>query len=383
MRHLSEVQLDLEALRGNCRALKALAGEAKVFAVVKANAYGHGLAEVVQALDGQADGFQVDDIEELREVRRWSSARVLVLGYVQASDLAEAAALGGELALYDLERLSGFAQHGVVAHLKVDNLLGRQGVLPERLDEFAEQVLQAGVDVRSAYGHFANIEDTTDLTHAQAQLEVFEEAFALLKQRWPSLQRHVSATSGLMAVERENAFVRTGIGRPYEGASARCRHAFVRTGIGLYGLYPSQALERSYSDLNLQPVMRWVSHLAQVKRIPRGHPVGYGLTYFASREMTIGIVPQGYADGYDRGLTNSGCVLVRGRRCPVVGRVAMNMFAVDLSQVPEASSEDEVVLLGAQGEERITAEEIAARLGTIHYEVVARVSPLLPRTAVL
>ena len=361
MRHLSEVQLDLEALRGNCRALKALAGEAKVFAVVKANAYGHGLAEIVQALDGHADGFQVDDIEELREVRRWSSARILVLGYVQARDLAEAAALGGDLALYDLERARGFAQHGVVAHLKVDNLLGRQGVLPERLDEFAEQVLQAGVDVRSAYGHFANIEDTTDLTHAQAQLEVFEEAFALLRHRWPNLQRHVSATSGLMTVERENAFV--------------------RTGIGLYGLYPSQALERSHSDLNLQPVMRWVSHLAQVKRIPRGHPVGYGLTYFASREMTIGIVPQGYADGYDRGLTNSGCVLVRGRRCPVVGRVAMNMFAVDLSQVPEASSEDEVVLLGAQGEERITAEEIAARLGTIHYEVVSRVSPLLPRVA--
>lgn len=362
MRHLSEVQLDLGALRRNYQALKALAGEAQVFAVVKANAYGHGLAEVVEALEGLADGFQVDDIEELREVRKRTEARILVLGYVQASDLAEAAALGGELALYDLGRVPGFAQHRIPAHLKIDNLLGRQGVLPDRLEEFADEVARAGVDVRSAYGHFANIEDTTDLTHAHAQLEVFEEAFAGLARRWPNLQRHVSATSGLMTVEQGNALV--------------------RAGIGLYGLYPSQALERSHSELGLRPVMRWVSRLAQVKRIPRGHPVGYGLTYFASREMTIGIVPQGYADGYDRGLTNSGCVLIHGRRCPVVGRVAMNMFAVDLSQVPNAEPEDEVVLLGEQGDDRITAEEIAARLGTIHYEIVARVSPLLPRTPV-
>ena len=106
------------------------------------------------------------------------------------------------------------------------------------------------------------------------------------------------------------------------------------------------------------------------------------MTFFASRDMRIGIVPQGYADGYDRGLSNSGEVLVRGRRCPVIGRVAMNMFAIDVSGVPDAQPEDEVVLLGAQGEDRISAEEIAARIGTINYEVVTRVSSLLPRAVV-
>jgi alanine racemase len=128
--------------------------------------------------------------------------------------------------------------------------------------------------------------------------------------------------------------------------------------------------------------MRWTSHLAQVKTLPAGHPVGYGLTYRTPRPLKIGIVPQGYSDGYDRGLSNVGEVLVDGQRCPVVGRIAMNMFAIDLTPAPEARMEDEVVLMGAQGEDRITAEEIAAKLGTINYEVVARVSPLLPRIVV-
>ena len=147
-------------------------------------------------------------------------------------------------------------------------------------------------------------------------------------------------------------------------------------------MYPSAALSRRHETLQLKPVMRWVSHLAQVKTLPPGHPVGYGLTYVTWRETRIGIVPQGYSDGFDRGLSNCGDVLVRGKRCPVIGRVAMNMFAVDLTRVPDAVAEDEVVLLGSSGEEQITAEEMATKLGTINYEVVTRISPLLPRTVV-
>jgi alanine racemase len=128
--------------------------------------------------------------------------------------------------------------------------------------------------------------------------------------------------------------------------------------------------------------MRWVSRLAQVKVLPPRHPVGYGLTYITSRETRIGIVPQGYADGVDRGLSNTGEVLVGGVRCPMIGRVAMNMFAVDLTGVPHARAEDEVVLLGSQAGEMVSAEEIALKLGTINYEVVTRISPLLPRVLV-
>ncbi|AIE87445.1 alanine racemase [Fimbriimonas ginsengisoli] len=360
---LSEIQIDSDALRYNVRSLRSLVGSGvKLIAVVKANAYGHGLATVVEALNGEVDGFQVDDIEELREIRQVTDRRVLVLGYVAREDIAEAASLGGELTLYDAERLPAMAEAGAKVHLKIDALLGRQGVLPRDLPEMLDALAAyPSIEVLTAYAHFANIEDTTDLVHAIDQMELFDCAFVAIRNRYPGLGRHISATSGVMTLEAGNDLV--------------------RLGIGTYGMYPSSALERQHAGLGLRPALRWVSRLAQVKTLPARHPVGYGLTYIAPREITIGIVPQGYGDGYDRGLSNVGEVLVRGRRCRVLGRVAMNMFAVDLSDADGARAEDEVVLLGAQGEDRISAEEIAIRIGTINYEVTTRISPLLPRRA--
>lgn len=362
------IEIDAEALRANLRSLRTLVLEgARVAAVVKGNAYGHGLAQVVQALDEEVDAFQIDDLEELKALRRLTDRPALVLGYVPLSSVGEALSLGGELAVYDIARLDAIESAGRSLgfapriHLKIDALLGRQGVPPGDLDRFLAELKGRDLDLVAAYAHFANIEDTTDLTHAQAQLEVFEAALARIREEWPQCGRHVSATSGLLTVESGSDLV--------------------RIGVGLYGLYPSVPLQRTHGHLALRPAMRWVSHLAQVKTLPARHPVGYGLTFITPREMRIGIVPQGYSDGFDRGLSSCGEVLVGGVRCPVIGRVAMNMFAIDLSAVPEARAEDEVVILGAQGGERITAEEMAARLGTINYEVVTRVSPLLPRIA--
>jgi len=366
---LSFVEIDADAIRGNYRALSDMCPRCEVFAVVKANAYGHGMEEVVAALHGQAKGFAVDDVEELARCRKLTDARIMVLGYVQSSEAATAIELGGELVLYDTDRLVEIAgaarRKGLRApiHLKVDALLGRQGLLPNQVSAFIETLQKfPEVELRSVYSHFANIEDTTDLTHALAQREAFQQAFELISAQIPSVARHESATSGLMSVEK-----------------FQTSNTIVRVGIGLYGLYPSSQLERTSGDLALQPAVRWVSHLAQVKELPTGHPVGYGLTYITSRPTKIGIVPQGYSDGYDRGLSNAGQVLIRGMRCSVLGRIAMNMFAVDVSHVPDVRPEEEVVLLGAQSGERITAEELALKTNTINYEVVARISPLLPR----
>lgn len=369
MTNLSEIQLSGEALVHNIRALRGIARKGtRIAAVVKGNAYGHGMDEVVRVLEPEVDCFQVDDIDELRSIRRVTQKDVLVFGYVPAGDLNEALNLGCEIAVYDHERLpvldeaAGKERVKARIHLKIDALLGRQGVLPTDLDCIAGELKRhARLELVTAYAHFANIEDTTDLSHALAQMEMFEQCFERLKQMWPSLGRHLSSTSGLMTVERGS------------------RNDLVRLGIGLYGLYPSAALARSHAELGLRPVMRWISHLAQIKTLSAGHPVGYGLTFITRRETKIGIVPQGYADGFDRGFSNIGEVLVRGRRCSVLGRVAMNMFAVDLSAIPEVEPEDEVVLLGAQGGQEITAEEMAIRLGTINYEITARVSPLIPR----
>jgi alanine racemase len=148
----------------------------------------------------------------------------------------------------------------------------------------------------------------------------------------------------------------------------------------MYGLWPSKSIEKEFSSkLPLCPAMRWVSHLAQVKTVPRGFPIGYGRTFVTKKEMRIGIVPQGYSDGYDRGFSNNSFVLVNGRACKVLGRVAMNMITVDLSRVSKAKLEDEVVLLGRQETLSIAAEHLADIIGSISYEIIARISPLLPR----
>ncbi len=346
---------------------------AKIAAVVKGNAYGHGLNEIVEGLEGRPDYFQVDDIDELRQLRKLTGARTLVLGYVPTSQVEEALRLDAEIAVYDIERLDSIEQaskrigRAARVHLKIDALLGRQGVLPADLASVLAHLKQCrNLQVVTAYGHFANIEDTVDQVHMRAQVAAFEECLRLVRRELgDGVGRHMSATSGLMTYEQES--------EPND---------LVRLGIGLYGLYPSAALAQDHRALQLRPVMRWVSHLAQVKTLPLGHPVGYGLTFVTPREMRVGVVPQGYSDGYDRRFSNVGSILVRGQRCAVLGRIAMNMFVVDLSTVPGAVAEDEAVLLGSQGGDRISAEQLADQIGTINYEITTRVSSLLPRTLV-
>jgi alanine racemase len=371
--NLSCVEVQGENLRYNVQALRSLCGDGqRVAGVVKGNAYGHGMREVVQALNDCVDAFQIDDIEELRELRPLTDKPIWVFGYVPKDRLAEAINIGAELGVWDAEYLSWIGEAAKKAgkqpsvHLKIDALLGRLGTLPNQVDVLIDELQKwPSLQIESAYAHFANIEDTTDLGHATAQSEAFEAAFSCLRRKIPGLQRHLSATSGLMTMEQAPGW----------------ESAWVRLGIGMYGMYPSAALSRTHGHLGLKPALRWVSHLAQFKELPARHPVGYGLTYFTGNTTRVGIVPLGYSDGFDRGLSNSGEVLVGGQRCPVIGRVAMNMFAVDLSGV-DAKREDEVVLLGEQDGSRISAEEVAACLSTINYEITARISPSLPRVLV-
>jgi len=366
------VEISSQALRHNVRQFRSLCRPGQeVAAVVKANAYGHGLSEVVSVLEHEVDAFQVDDLDELTALRRSTPKRALLFGFVPLDEVAEAIHLGCELSVYTPEQIEAIAEAATKqrvrarVHIKIDALLGRLGVLPSRI----ESVLYAlrafpNIEPVSAYAHYANIEDTDDPRHASLQETVFESCLARLRELFPAIKRHLSATSGLMARERI------------------CSNDLVRLGIGLYGLYPSETLALSHSSLALSPAMRWVSRLAQVKVLPPGHPVGYGLSYVASRPTRVGVVPQGYSDGYDRDLSNCGSVLVGGLRCPVIGRVAMNMFMVDLFNVPKAEMGDEVVLLGSQGGQTISAEEIARLLGTINYEIVARISPTLRRVLI-
>ena len=187
------------------------------------------------------------------------------------------------------------------------------------------------------------------------------------KNGYKNLERHISASSGAMVYEKNGG-----------------KSSLIRPGIMLYGMWPSEDLGKRFKKhgLKLKPVLRWVTHVVQVKTLPKNHPIGYGLTYITKKPTKVAIIPQGYSDGYDRGLSNKGEVLIQGQRCQVLGRVAMNMFVVDVTHLRNIKNEDGVVLLGRQGKEEITTEELAKHLGTINYEITTRILTLLPRVIV-
>jgi alanine racemase len=217
--------------------------------------------------------------------------------------------------------------------------------------------------------HFANIEDTTSHDFAQGQFAAYGRIVQTVERLFTGpLIRHTACSAAVLLFNRTHLDL-------------------ARVGISLYGLWPSKetyvsCLERGKPSLDLRPVMSWKTKVAQVKDVPEGGYVGYGLTWRATRPTRIAVLPVGYYEGFNRDLSGLAHVLVRGKRAPVRGRVCMNMCMVDVTDVPGAALEDEVVLLGRQGDERITAEQLAAWSGTISYEVVSRIHPDLPRVVV-
>ncbi len=372
---LSYIKISKSKLISNIQAIRNfLHASVKLAVVVKGNAYGHGQNEVASVLEPYVDYFQVDDAQELTLLRKVTQKPIFVFGYVARHELKAALLCDGILAVYDYERLellnSLATELGCKArvHIKIDASLGRQGLLVDQLYDYLVHVKKyENISVEGLYSHFANIEDTSDFSHAQKQLEGLEHAKnAAHHAGYFSLLTHISATSGIIAYEKNTR-----------------ANEIVRLGIGTYGMWPSQDLKKQYKKIiQLQPVMRWVTHVAQIKQLPAGHSIGYGLTFVTTRPYTVALIPQGYSDGYDRGFSSNSEVLIRGKRCPVLGRVAMNMFTVDVTDVLDVCVEDEVVLLGAQGDDTITAEELGSLIGTINYEITTRVSPLLTRIIV-
>lgn len=371
---LSIIQISKSNLIHNFEIFKSVVNpRTKILSVVKANAYGHGLEQVISILNGYTDYFGVDDIQELESIRKYSSKPTLVMGYVQLSELEKAVRLSGTLVIYDLERAKKLSEIGKKLgiipkiHIKIDASLGRQGILLKDAEKFAAELKTIdNIKIEGIYAHFANIEDTNDFSHAQKQINEFEKAVEIFSNNgFKKLKKHMSSTAATFVYEKDKGI-----------------NDIVRIGKGLYGSWPSEGVRlHDNGKHELKPVLTWITHVAQVKTVPAGFTIGYGLTHKTEKPTKIAIIPQGYSDGYDRGLSNIGEVLINGKRCKVLGRVAMNMFTVDVSNV-EVKVEDEVVLLGKQGKEEITVEEIAGKLGTINYEVVSRISPLLPRVII-
>jgi alanine racemase len=363
----------------NFKAFKKIVKNKKIITVVKGNAYGHGQNEVVKILEPYADCFQVNNISELELLRKVSKKKTFVFGYVQKHDLAKAIKLKCVLSIFSIEQLKSISAIAEMnnrvqeIHLSLDAHLGREGLLVDELPEFFRELKKYKfIKLTGIYAHFANIEDTDNFSHASKQINKFEEALALAEKfGFAKLQNHISATSGILVYENKKGSIDT-------------KNYFVRLGLGLYGMWPSENIKYLYTKTNknnfkLKPILSWKTKIAQIKNLPKGSTVGYGLTYTTKKETKIAVIPQGYADGIDRGLSNKGEVLIQGKRSKILGRVAMNMFVVDISHLKNVKREDEVVIIGSQNKGNISAEEIADKLGTINYEVTTRISALLPR----
>jgi alanine racemase len=372
----SWIEISSGALARNVAVFRELVGaERRLVAVVKADAYGHGMVEVArEALAAGADWLGVFRADEGLALRTANIvAPVLVLGPTPLALIPRAVQAGLRLTVASLEGLGEIAGVGTARrarlHLKLETGTNRQGLLAAELPAVARLLAESGLAVEGAYTHYADIEDTTDHDFAERQLRRFNDLLARLAELGVEVELPHTACTAAAILFPDTHF------------------ELVRVGIGLYGLWPSketqvsaQALGRN--QLGLEPVMTWKTRVAQIKEVPPGGFVGYGRTFRATRETRLAVLPVGYADGYDRGLSNVAHVLVRGVRAPLLGRVCMNLSMVDVTDVADVAAGDEVVLLGRQGDERISAEDLARLAGTINYEVVTRAAPGAPRVLV-
>lgn len=378
-RFLNWIEIDRSALESNLAEFRRLIGrERRLLAMVKANAYGHGMLETAEiALGGGADWLGVHTLEEGAALRAAGiTAPVLVVGYVPLDGLEEAVRLELRLTVTNTETIDKLA--GVVRaegpaariHLKVETGTNRQGVLPEEAAALARKIAESpGLELEGLSSHYANIEDTTDHSYARFQLANFQSALDNLEAAGLRVPiRHFSCSAAVLI------FPET-------------RFEMARVGIGMYGLWPSRetylsCLQEERAPINLRPALSWKARISQIKRVPKGAMVGYGCTFRTGRPSRLATVPVGYYDGYPRSLSNVSHVLVRGERAPLRGRVAMDFIGIDVTDIPGAELEDEVVLIGSSGKDALTADMLAAWEGTINYEVVTRLNPAIPRIIV-
>lgn len=360
-------EIDLDAIAHNVRAFQAHAGpNVEIFAVVKANAYGHGAVPVSRAaLAAGATRLAVHRATEGVQLRRAGlDAPVLVMGYTPPAAAALVVKWGLTPSLITSEFAQALSAVSVAAgvctpvHLKIDTGMNRYGLQPQEAVEFARALTALpGITLEGVFTHFATA-DSADQTHLRAQLKVFEGVLSSLHQAGinPPLVHACNSAAAMCLPEAHfNA---------------------IRPGISLYGMDPSTEWEPVFP---LQPALALKSRVSRVRDLPAGAGISYGRTYVTGRPERVALVSVGYGDGYHRMLSNRSQVLIGGRRAPLRGRVCMDQFVVDVSAIAGVKQDDEVVLIGRQGGQQIRAEEVAGWCGTINYEVTTALLPRVTR----
>jgi alanine racemase len=369
------VEIDRTALLANVHSCRQLIGpRCRLLGLVKGNAYGHGLRETSTVLrDAGVDMLGVEAVGEAVTLRtNGVTCPVLLAGPILPANVPLLLSHQVTPLLVSPEQVQmvgEFARQAACeldVHLKFDTGMHRQGIMGEELPVLLDLLAKyPGLCVSGVATHLARADEAEQPEWTRRQLDQFYDMIATL------------AVAGIHAPVRHAANSAAALLWPETHLD------MVRLGIALYGFWPGPTVARaSAAKLTLRPVMAWKTRVAAVKAVPCGCGVGYGASFVTTRASRIAVLPLGYYDGYSRGLSNLGQVLIHGQRAPVCGRVSMNLMTVDVTGIPAVQPGDEAVLLGQQGPAAISAEEMAAWLGTIHYEVTTRINPLIPRVIV-
>jgi len=364
---LAHLEINLDHVAENIKTIRnIISGRAKIMAVVKANAYGHGMIEVSRVCEEA--GIDFLGITEVKEgiLLRAAGIRIpiLVMGFTEKKDIENAIkenisltvsnVYQAKLIFEEAKRIGGRAK----VHLKVDTGMRRYGPIEINALDFLKEIKKIPkIDIEGLYSHLADAENR-DKSYTFKQLGTFQEIIADFKKEGFSAPfNHIAASAAALSIPSSQIDM-------------------VRLGIVIYGLFPTPEL-RSFFDL--KPALTYKTKIVELKSLPGSQKIGYGGSHTTQNPSIIAVIPVGYADGVDRGLSNLGKVIVRGQRANIIGKVCMNSIILDVTNIENVAMEDEVVIIGRQGNEEITPGELAGYIGSINYEIVARLPEHLPR----
>ena len=360
----TEAQISLDAIEFNySNTRKKLPEGTKLLGVIKADAYGHGAVEIGKFLDDKCDFFGVACVEEALElINAGIKTPILILGYVSPNEFGEIVKHGIRIPVFhydDAKALSDEAIRqgkNIPFHFCIDTGMSRIGFqVNEESADICKRITELeNITAEGLFSHFATA-DESDLSKALRQRDKFDEFVNLLSQRGIEIPiKHINNSAGIMNFDKS--------------------YDMCRMGIILYGLYPSHEIDESLLDI--KPVMKWITHISHIKALEAGREISYGGTYKTEKDTLVATIPVGYADGYPRCLSNKGKVLINGKEAPIIGRVCMDQFMVDISEIPDAKIGDEVILVGGG----LSMEEVSEAAYSFNYELPCRISRRVPRT---
>lgn len=368
------LEISASAIRHNINQFKKVVSKkTELMAVVKSNAYGHGMVEVAKiAVKTGVKWLGTVNLDEALELRKASiKTRILVFSYWHPDKLAEAVKKNITLTVYSYSAardISAIAKklHKIArVHFKVDTGTSRLGARTDFALALIRKISDLpNIQIEGIFSHLADSENLNQKFTNQ-QIDQFEKLITQLEEQGITIPiNHIACSAATLLNQRSH-------------------FNLVRIGISLYGLWSVEKdgarVKKLHKQFGLRPALSWYTTIVQVKELAAHTPVGYGCTYTTTKRTKLAIIPIGYWEGFDRRLSNCGEVLIQGKRCPVRGRICMNLTMVDVTHLPNVRAGERVTLIGRDGEAEVTSDDIAKKIGTINYEVVTRINPLLPR----